>query len=543
MRASDIKIEEIVKRDPKSGFPLFGAHRVMLSGINSLRRFGDDLNLALGYEKMRVILTRLGYENGLTTAMAIGEMYEFDTPLEWFKSVQQLLIMAGIVNPEFTTLNFDHDKKWLEFIILGHESFEAANYSANNPDRNPNPICNLLVGFLSGFASAVLGGDVLVRETGCMVQGKDICTFEGKSIAVDEADFITWQKQLTLEPLDEEITRLKAELESSREDLSRRDSEIRKLRKKVHSSETNHGIIHRSKSMSNVLDLALKVADTDVSVLIQGESGTGKELIARFIHKRSSRKEDPFLAINCAAMPDTLLESELFGHVKGAFTGAENDKKGLLIAAGKGTFFLDEVGEMPMDIQVKILRVLQEKEVRPLGGTKTQPVHARIIAATNRDLKTLIKSGNFREDLYYRLSVFPLTIEPLRRRREDILILARHFLAANRMEHPGFEPRTVRFLEKYSWPGNVRELQNCIEYASVMAGSKTIEPDHLPPAVIQESPSLFSSLSGDVPSLVEIEVRYIKWVLEQVKGNKNEASRILGIGAATLWRHLKKHPG
>jgi transcriptional regulator with PAS, ATPase and Fis domain len=240
-------------------------------------------------------------------------------------------------------------------------------------------------------------------------------------------------------------------------------------------------------------------------------------------------------------MPETLLESELFGHVKGAFTGAANDKKGLLIAAGRGTFFLDEVGEMPMDIQAKLLRVLQEKEVRPLGGTAMEPVHARIIAATNRDLKTLIKSGGFREDLYYRLSVFPLTIEPLRHRREDILILARHFLSSIRPDHSGFDPRTVRYLEKYSWPGNVRELQNCIEYASVMAGNDSILPDHLPPAVISEGPSLFSSLTGDVPSLAEIEARYIQWVLNQVQGNKKEAARILNIGSATLWRHSKKH--
>jgi len=541
LRASDIKIEEIVKRDSKSGFPLFGSHRLMLSGIASLKRFGDDLNLALGHDKMRAILTRLGYENGLTSAMAIGEMYEFDSPLEWFKSVQGLLTMAGIVNLEFTTLNLDYDKKRLEFGVLGHESFESTNYRANNPDKNPNTICNLLVGLLSGFASAVLVHDVLVRETECMVQGKDICFFEGKSISVDEADLTTWRNQLTLEPLDEEISRLKAELQCSREDLARRDTEIKQLRKKVLSPEVRHGIMYRSKSMSNILNLSSKVAATDVSVLIQGESGTGKELIARFIHKHSSRKKEPFIAVNCAAMPETLLESELFGHVKGAFTGAGNNKKGLLIAAGKGTFFLDEVGEMPMDIQAKLLRVLQEKEVRPLGGTSTEPVRARIIAATNRDLKTMIKSGNFREDLFYRLSVFPLTIEPLRKRREDILILARYFLSSIRPDNPGFEPRTVRYLEKYSWPGNVRELQNCIEYASVMAGTDSVLPDHLPPAVISEGPSLFSSLTGDVPSLAEIEARYTQWVLNQVQGNKKEAARILDIGSATLWRHLKKH--
>jgi DNA-binding NtrC family response regulator/predicted hydrocarbon binding protein len=543
LRASDIKIEEIVKRDPESGFPLFGSHRIMLSGIAALKRFGDDLVLALGYDKMRVILTRLGYENGLTTAMAIGEMYEFDSPLEWFKSVQGLLTMAGIVNLEFTALNLEFDKKRLEFSVLGHESFESANYRANNPDKNPHTICNLLVGLLSGFASAVLGQEVLVRETECMVQGNDICVFEGKSISVDESDLKAWREQLTLEPLNEEINRLRAELQRSRDDLIRRDSEIKRLRQKALSPEIKHGIIYRSKSMSNILDLSSKVAATDVSVLIQGESGTGKELIARFIHKHSSRKKDPFLAINCAAIPETLLESELFGHVKGAFTGAVHDKKGLLITAGKGTFFLDEAGEMPMDIQAKLLRVLQEKEARPVGGTHAEPVHARIIAATNRDLKSMIKSGKLREDLYYRLSVFPLTIEPLRKRREDILILARHFLASIRQDHPGFAPKTVRYLEKYSWPGNVRELQNCIEYASVMAGDKSILPEHLPPVVIQEGPSLFSNLTGDVPSLDEIKARYIQWVLDQVDGSKKEAARILDIGSSTLWRHVKKRPG
>jgi len=300
------------------------------------------------------------------------------------------------------------------------------------------------------------------------------------------------------------------------------------------------GIVYRGKSMANLIALAEKIARTDSTVLIQGESGTGKELIARFIHEHSPRRHSPFLAINCAALPANLLESELFGYVKGAFTGADGNKKGLLLEAGSGTFFLDEVSELPVGLQAKLLRALQEKEIRPVGGVRNMPIAARVIAAANRDLKQMIAKGDFREDLYYRLAVFPLTIDPLRSRKEDILMLARHFLTRLKPSHPGFAPEVVRCLESYPWPGNVRELENTIEYASVIAPDEKITPAHLPPAITQSARDPLLPLASERPSLKELEQRYVSLILEHTGGNKAEASRILGIGTTTLWRYLKK---
>jgi transcriptional regulator with PAS, ATPase and Fis domain len=293
--------------------------------------------------------------------------------------------------------------------------------------------------------------------------------------------------------------------------------------------------------MANVIALAEKIAQTDSTVLIQGESGTGKELIARFIHEHSPRSRHPFMAVNCAALPANLLESELFGYVKGAFTGADGNKKGLLLEAGSGTFFLDEVSELPVLLQAKLLRVLQEKEIRPVGGVRNVPIKVRVIAAANRDLKQMMEKGDFREDLYYRLAVFPLTIEPLRRRKEDILILARHFLMRLKPNHPGFAPEVVRCLESYHWPGNIRELENTIEYASVIAPDEKITPAHLPPSITQNARDPLLLLTSERPSLKELEHRYVNLILEHTQGNKLEASRILGIGTTTLWRYLQKN--
>jgi transcriptional regulator with PAS, ATPase and Fis domain len=292
--------------------------------------------------------------------------------------------------------------------------------------------------------------------------------------------------------------------------------------------------------MSKLLIRAEKVAATHSTVLIQGESGTGKEVIARFIHRHSASSGKSFMAINCAALPPNLLESELFGHVKGAFTGASSEKKGLFVEAGEGTLFLDEVGEIPLEMQAKLLRALQEREVRQVGGLKDYPVHARIIAATNRDLQEMVKEGRFREDLYYRLAVFPLFVAPLRERREDILLLARNFLARIQPDSAGFSPKAVRQMEAYAWPGNVRELENWVEYAVVVAGREKILPEHFPMPTTASSRDTLSAFVADFPTMEELEQRYTKLVLEHTAGNRTEAARLLGIGASTLWRHLKE---
>ena len=335
----------------------------------------------------------------------------------------------------------------------------------------------------------------------------------------------------------EEVTL--AALDKTRAEMSGPPRKSRHHKPEVHWPEADSGLIFRSESMGRVLVLAEKVAPTSATVLILGESGTGKEVLARFIHRHSGREKAPFLAINCAALPPNLLESELFGHQKGAFTGADADKNGLFVEAGQGTLLLDEVGELPPELQAKLLRALQEREVRPVGGVKDIPVKARIIAATNHDLREMVAQNRFREDLYYRLAVFPMLVTPLRQRRQDILLLARHFLSRLIPDHPGFSPQAVRMMETYPWPGNVRELENWVEYAVVLAGNSRIMPDHLPQTGVPDGHQPAANLILNQPTCEELERRYIQLVLDQTGGNKTEAARILGLSISTLWRRLK----
>ena len=297
--------------------------------------------------------------------------------------------------------------------------------------------------------------------------------------------------------------------------------------------------------MRRVLELAGRVAPSDATVLITGESGTGKERVARFLHERSGRSKGPFLAINCGALPESLLESELFGHVKGAFTGATAEKRGLFEAASGGTLFLDEIGETTLALQVKLLRVLQERSVRRVGATRDLRVDARIVAATNRNLEAMVEEKTFRKDLFYRLRVVPLEIPPLRERREDVLPLALAFIARSCSEHCcgpcALGTAVLDCLLGHDWPGNVRELQNAIERAVLLAeGKPRIEVGDLPPEVRGQRPPAPRE-AGGVLTLAEAERRHILATLEHFGGNRRETAQALGIGETTLWRKLGEY--
>jgi two-component system response regulator HydG len=304
--------------------------------------------------------------------------------------------------------------------------------------------------------------------------------------------------------------------------------------------------VGNSKVWTDILRLVETVAPTESTVLVQGESGTGKEVVARFIHDLSSRTEGPFLSINCGALPESLLESELFGHVKGAFTGAVKDKTGLFTASAGGTFFLDEIGETTPATQVKLLRALQHREVIPVGSTEAVPVDSRLIAATNRDLEDDIKTGRFRSDLYYRLNVISIHLPPLRGRREDIPILAEHFLqriANQRGEAPKrIDPAALEVLQEYQWPGNVRELENALERAVILSTGQVIALDVLPERVTQrKSEPLVAARTPVNPTLEAVERAYIMWVLQSEGGNKSRAAEVLGIDPSTLYRKLSRY--
>lgn len=306
------------------------------------------------------------------------------------------------------------------------------------------------------------------------------------------------------------------------------------------------GLIGQSPAIQEIRDLILRIADTAATVLIQGESGTGKEVVARQLHAQSSRASQPFIAINCAAIPENLLESELFGHERGAFTGASGRKKGKLELVRSGTLFLDEIGEMPLALQAKLLRVLQERTFERLGSTETLKLEARIIAATNRDLRKAIQEGKFREDLYYRLQVIPVFLPPLRERREDIPLLVQHFLdkydPGRRLK--GISPAALELLQLYHWPGNIRELENTIERAVILASGNEITPRSLP-REIAEDRERFAGVLLDFPpegiNLEEVERELIRLALARSGGNQTQAARLLGITRSALIYRMEKY--
>jgi two-component system response regulator HydG len=315
------------------------------------------------------------------------------------------------------------------------------------------------------------------------------------------------------------------------------------LRREVESYRDGDGIVTQDLGMQRLLDMARQIAPTDCSVLITGESGTGKELFAKFLHRQSTRAEGPYVAINCGAFSEQLLTNELFGHEKGAFTGATALKKGLIEVSSGGTLFLDEVTEMAQSMQVKLLRVLQEKEVLRVGGTRPVKCDVRVLAATNRDVAEAVKNGSFREDLYFRLNVVNLHIPPLSQRKGDIPLLAQHFLLkyASRMKKPvtRISGEVLRVLMDYPFPGNVRELENLIERGTAMAQGDIIELAHLPENLQKPGETGFSMIEGRLPTLEEQEQTYISRVLDEVNGNQTAAAQILGINRASLWRKLK----
>ncbi len=319
-----------------------------------------------------------------------------------------------------------------------------------------------------------------------------------------------------------------------------------RLYKEIQQNQVYSKIIGKSPGMREVFDLIQRVSGANATVLINGESGTGKERVARAIHDEGPRRSKSFVAINCTAIPESLLESELFGYAKGAFTGAVTRKRGLFEEANGGTVFLDEIGDMNLALQAKLLRVIQERKIRAVGETIDKDIDVRIIAATHKDLKSAIKNGSFREDLYYRLAVIPIVIPPLRHRKEDIPLLAEHFLkkyaSANNSKVIGYSKESMAQLMALPWEGNVRELENAIERAVVLALGEMIEATDLPHAAEGNVDSfLANAQSGALPTFEQLEKRYMKFVLDKTGGKKEKAAQILGINRRTLYRKEREY--
>jgi transcriptional regulator with PAS, ATPase and Fis domain len=480
---------------------------------------------------------RMGFAHGWVTAKTFKEEMPWDNEAEWRRAGGRLHNLQGHVIVDVPKKAPEGEGEDLFAWSLWKQSYEAEQH-IQHLGRADECVCWALTGFASGYMSYANDREVIALEQKCVGKGDAVCLVVAKFKE-------NWGKEIetTLSLL--ESKNLERGLEVAVEALKQREAALHRASTSSPNSTEQEpdGMVARSKPMLQVLDLARRVARVDSVVLVTGESGAGKERIAQLVHRESARLKGPFIAVNCGAVTESLLESELFGHVRGAFTGATSDRAGFFEAAQGGTLFLDEIGELPRAMQVKLLRVLQEREVRRVGENRGRAIDVRLIAATNRDLMKEVELGNFRKDLYYRLKVIEIRIPPLGERKADILPLARFFLQRmsermQRQDLTGFEPEAVDRLLRHPWPGNVRELENAIEYATVLARPGKVTLADLPEDIREERRE---SASTPGKTLEDMECEHIETVLRANHGNRTHAAAQLGIGVATLFRKLKKY--
>lgn len=541
MRADELRIRDLLQIDPDSGIIRFGNNRSLLLDAVALGLLRAQLVEAFGLTVARGLLTRLGYTHGWRTAQSLQEVIPWDSEEEWRTAGGRLHRLQGMVVFEPVPKAQRKDSRTLAEAIW-KDSYEAEEH-VRHLGQSEEPVCWTLAGFASGYLSYVHGEAIYCIEVDCCGKGDAHCHMIGKTERA-------WGSVIAPHLVYYEKDCLDAALRGVTESIKKLEKKLRARRRALSASEdwVEAGeLVARSGAMRRVLLLCKKAAEVDTTVLICGESGTGKERVARYIHDQSRRAAGPFIAINCGALPDTLLESELFGHVKGAFTGASSDRPGLFEAAHRGTILLDEIGEVPPQLQVRLLRVLQEREVRRLGENRPRPIDVRVLAATNKRLTDEVDQGRFRADLAYRLRVIEIEVPPLRERPDDILPLARTKLAASALQFERrvrrLSPAAERRLLSYDWPGNVRELHNAIERAVVFAETDAVDEEDLPR--LGSSGARIAHLPGGVPTgtLADIERIAILAALESTEGNKAEAARRLGIGEATLYRKLRRYRG
>ncbi|MBK7078119.1 MAG: sigma 54-interacting transcriptional regulator [Myxococcales bacterium] len=541
MRAADLALVELLDFAPAEGRITLRDRRMLLWDADAFGSLRRELIDNLGTDVACGILRRFGFANGYRDALSTKALGAWPSDREWWLTCPALQAHQGKVRPQVTTLELDRAAGRFRLEVDWHGSYEAEQHARVSGDAAA-PACWTLAGYASGFSTAVMGEEVYVVETRCRAQGHPCCQVVGQTRQAWGAEGDAIAAAYQARDLARELQAREAELQRTVAALSRSEGELRALRGEGPGAD---GLVVRGRAMAAVLELVGRVAQVDATVLISGESGTGKERIARTLHARSPRAAGAFVAINCGALPEALLESELFGHVKGAFTGATSDRPGLFAAAGGGTVFLDEIGELTAATQVKLLRVLQEREVRPVGATATTPIDVRIVAATHRDLAAMVADGRFRQDLYYRLKVVTVEVPPLRERKEEILPLARHFIertcAAYKLPARLLSPEAAALLTQHPWPGNVRELEHAIEHAIVVAGGDgKLAVEHLPSELRAGAAAPVARLLDAAVPLEEIERRYTLLVLERNRGSRVATARALGIGTNTLWRKLKQ---
>ncbi len=533
---------------PDQGIIRLHEQRVVILSAAAMGLLRKELIDTLGLETARRLMLRFGYADGYHDAVSLRDRSKWENPLEGLRAGAVLHRLEGIVRAEITKVEHDAASGRFEEEVFWHDSYVAEQH-VHHYGKGDVPVCWSLAGYASGYVSACLGQEIYFRETECLAQGAARCSVVGRDAAswgdaleALRVDFQSLDLGQEVERLGQAVHKRLQELERRERHVVKRERELNLLRERVARHAASKHFIAGSAAMQEVLELAGRVAPLDTTVLVYGESGTGKEFIVRLIHDQSPRATGPFISINCAALTETLLESELFGHVRGAFTGAVRDKAGLFEVAGNGTLFLDEIGEVAPTVQAKLLRALQEREIRRVGAERNIKVNARVVAATNRDLRAAVEAGTFREDLYFRLGAFVITVPPLRERREDIPPLVHDFLgrAAARVKK---DVKTVSAdamtaLMNYSWPGNVRELEHAIERAVIVARGDSVKVRELPPEVSQKTRLRATDDSLDLQAQ---ERAMIERALERFRGNRRQAADALKISTVTLWRKMKQY--
>lgn len=504
-------------------------------GMQILRR---EVVAALG-DRARGLLFRHGYAEGYFDALCQAERVRALPLAERFRYGADMHRLQGLVSVEVLRAESDGHAVHIEATLS--DGWEAEDHvRAWGP--SPSPVCWSMTGYASGFASGASELDVLFRELECVATGAPRCRIVGHT-AAEWADPALLQEacggldQRTLEAVRAEVRSL---VDAAPICEPPAVSGLLELGGAGNALARRHSFVVRSRRISELLARAERVAPTDMNVLVQGESGTGKEFFAHFLHERSPRAAEPFVVVNCAALGEHLLESELFGHAKGAFTGAIREKVGLFEAAGRGTLFLDEIGELTPAMQAKLLRALENREIRRVGGERSIRVAARVVAATHRDLRRSVEEGRFREDLWFRIGAFVLEVPPLRDRPEDVAPLAHLFLhdTAARLDKPvhSIAADAMTRLLRHGWPGNVRELRHAVEQATLLAAGPVITAADLPASVGAAPPR-------PEPGCLDVrehERALIEEALRRFGGNRTRAAEALRMSPVTLWRKLKR---
>jgi DNA-binding NtrC family response regulator len=548
MKPDDLLLADVFDFQPTQGIIRLYEQRVVMLSAAALGLMRRELIDTLGSDTARRLLLRFGFADGYHDAVNLRDRSNWTDPVEGLRAGMTLQGLEGIVRAVPVRLEFDPTTKRFDAEVEWHDSYVAEGHVQHYGEGSA-PVCWSLIGYASGYASACLGHEVYFVENACLGQGMSHCVAIGKDASRWGDSLESLRRDFKGIDLAQEVGRLRDTVHRQLQEIARRERQVARRERQLDTlgvrlaatAASQHFVAH-SPGMREVLEMAGRVAPLDTTVLVCGESGTGKEFIVRMIHDHSERARGPFVSVNCAALPENLLESELFGHVRGAFTGAVRDKTGLFELATTGTLFLDEIGEMAPTIQAKLLRVLQEGEIRRVGGERSTRVNPRVIAATNRDLRAAVAAGEFREDLYYRLGAFVIKVPPLRDRREAIPTLVHQFLktASKQMkkEVRAVSPEAMTLLMSYRWPGNVRELEHAIQRAVILAQGPSVTVRELPPEVRSRT---LDSATEDTLDLDEHERRVIRRALDRFGGNRQRAAKALKISTVTLWRRMKRY--